>query len=249
VREDDRPVTLRGRHLRESIVLGPRYFRPLRALAVAILAASLGLSLAAPIVLAHEEREVAGYDVEVGLIDEPVFVGDRSGLEMFVHKGEQPVEGLDKTLKATVAYGDRSIDLPLSPRESDPGAYESVFIPTAAGAYRFHITGKIEAATIDEMFTSSPSGFGEVEDVASGQFPAQLPSIVDLSAQAEKGADAAGRQPLAIGLGVAGVLLGLVALGVALASRRNGSRDEVMTAPAPGAAQSGDAPRGRRRRS
>jgi hypothetical protein len=227
VREVERPVTLPGRQLRESIVLGPRFFRPFRALALAIIAASVGLSFAAPTVLGHEERQVAGYDIEVGLIDEPVFVGDRSGLEMFVHKGDQPVEGLDKTLKATVSYGDRSIELALSPRESDAGAYESVFIPTAAGAYTFHITGTIEAATIDETFTSSPSGFGEVEDVASGQFPAQLPSVVDLASQADKGAEAAARLPIAIGLGAAGLLLGIVALGIALASRRQRPDDEV----------------------
>jgi hypothetical protein len=238
VREDDRPVTLRGRQLRESIVLGPRLFRPFRAFAVAIIGASLALSFGAPTVLGHEERQVAGYDIEVGLIDEPVFVGDRSGLEMFVHKGDQPVEGLDKTLKATVSYGDRSIELPLSPRESDPSAYESVFIPTAAGTYTFHITGTIEAATIDETFTSSPSGFGEVEDVASGQFPAQLPSVVDLASQADKGAEAAARMPIAIGLGAAGLLLGIVALGISLASRRP-RHDEVRTSvtaepPVPG---------------
>lgn len=220
-----------------------------RALAAVAIAVVVGLSAAVPIVLAHEERQVAGYDIEIGLIGEPVYVGDRSGLELFVHKGDQPVMGLEKTLKTAVAYGDRSIELPLSAREGDAGAYESVFIPTAAGPYTFHVSGMIDATAIDETFTSSPSGFGEVQDAASGQFPVQLPSIVDLSAQAEKGADAAGRQPLALGLGVAGVILGLVALGVALASRRSGSGDEVGTETARNPGEAGAAPGSRRRRS
>ena len=33
--------------------------------------------------------------MEIGLIDEPVYVGEASGLEFGVSKGEQPVEGLE----------------------------------------------------------------------------------------------------------------------------------------------------------
>jgi hypothetical protein len=190
------------------------------SLAAAGLVAVVALAVSAPAVFAHEQRDIAGYDMEVGLIDEPVFVGERSGLEFFVHKGDTPVSGLDKTLTATVTFGDRTIPLPLSGREDDPSAYESVFIPTAAGPYTFHISGTIEDKPIDERFTSSPAGFSEVQDVASGQFPVQVPSIVDVAAQAKKGDDAASQMPIAIGLGAAGALLGLVALGVALAGRR-----------------------------
>jgi hypothetical protein len=193
--------------------------RALRALVV--VAAVAGASaLAAPSVLAHEERDVGDYSLEVGFIDEPVFVGERSGLELFVHKGDQPVEGLEQTLKAQAIYGSSSLDLPLSADEDDASHYESVFIPTAAGPYTFHLTGTIEGNAIDESFTSSPSGFDEVHDLASGEFPNQLPSVVDVAAQAQKGEDAAGLVPVAIGIGVVGVVVGLVALGVALAGRR-----------------------------
>jgi hypothetical protein len=137
-----------------------------RALAAVAIAVVVGLSAAVPIVLAHEERQVAGYDIEIGLIGEPVYVGDRSGLELFVHKGDQPVMGLEKTLKTAVAYGDRSNELPLSAREGD-----------------------------------------------------------------------------------AGVILGLVALGVALGSRRSGSGDEVGPETAPNPGEAGAAPGSRRRRS
>lgn len=170
--------------------------------------------------LGHEERDVGDYAFEVGLIDEPVYVGQSSGLEFHVTKGDQPVSGLDETLKAEVIFGQTRRDLPLSEREEDPGWYQSVFIPTAAGKYTFHISGTIEGNPVDESFTSSPDGFNEVQEAASGQFPVTLPTAAELSADAKKGADAASQVTIALALGGAGLVVGLLALGVALAGRR-----------------------------
>lgn len=170
--------------------------------------------------LAHEERDVGDYSFEVGLIDEPVYVGQSSGLEFHVTKGDQPVSGLDETMKAEVIFGETKRDLPLTEREEDPGWYQSVFIPTAAGKYTFHLTGTVEGTAIDESFTSSPDGFNEVQEAASGQFPVTLPTTAELSAEAKKGADAASQVTIALALGGAGLVVGLLALGVALAGRR-----------------------------
>ncbi len=182
---------------------------------------SIGLlSLVAAPALAHEERDVAGYSLEVGFVAEPVFVGDRSGMELYVHKGEEAVEGLDQTLKAEVIFSGQKRDLPLAAREEDPGAYESVFIPTAAGPYTFHIFGTIEGSAVDESFTSSPTGFNEVQEAAAGQFPVRIATPAELEASAKKGADAAGQLPIALVLGGAGLVVGLLGLGLGLASRR-----------------------------
>jgi hypothetical protein len=186
----------------------------------ACLVACMLAMLSAGLVAAHEERDVAGYHFEVGFISEPVFVGDKSGLEFFVHKGDTPVEGLEKTITAEVIYGGQKRPLELTAREGDPGAYESVFIPTAAGPYTFHLTGAVEGQTIDESFTSSPTGFDEVKEVATGQFPIQFPAAAELAADARAGKDAASQVTLATGLGAAGVLIGLVGVGLALAGRR-----------------------------
>ena len=97
--------------------------------------------------------------------------------------------------KAQVLFGGQQRDLTLSAREDAPGWYESVFIPTAAGKYTFHLTGTIEGQTIDESFTSSPTGFDEVNEAATGQFPNILPTTTEVSADAKKGADAAGQLP------------------------------------------------------
>jgi hypothetical protein len=190
-----------------------------RRLSAAGLAIALVLLIAAP-ALAHEERDVAGYAMEVGFIAEPVFVGERSGLEFFVNKGDQPVEGLEQTLKAEVIQGSQKRDLPLTAREDEKGAYESIFIPTAAGPYTFHLFGTIEGTSIDESFTSSPTGFDEVQEAAAGQFPVQFPTEAELVASARKGSDASGQVTIAMVLGGVGLVAGLVALGVALSSRR-----------------------------
>jgi hypothetical protein len=188
--------------------------------AAALVAAAALLLLSTGVASAHEERTVAGYDVEVGFIDEPVFIGERSGLEFFVHKDDKAITGLDQTLKAEVIYQGQKRDLPITARDGVDGAYESVFIPTAAGPYTFHIFGTIEGAAVDESFTSSPTGFDEVQDTAGGQFPVQFPSEADLVANAQAGKDAASQVTVALGVGIAGVVIGLVGLGVALAGRR-----------------------------
>jgi hypothetical protein len=179
----------------------------------------LTVLVAAPAV-AHEERDVNGYSMEVGLIDEPVFVGQKSGLEFFVNKDDQPVEGLEKTLQAEVIYGSAKQALPLKATFDQKGAYNSVFIPTAAGKYTFHIFGTLpDGSSMDESFTSSPTGFNEVQEAVSGQFPVQFPTQAELVRQAKAGSDASGQVTIALALGAVGVLLGLAALGVAVAGR------------------------------
>ncbi len=70
---------------------------------------------------AHEVRQIGDYEFEVGFIGEPVYTGDKSGLELVVTKGGTPVEGLEKTLVAEVIYGDARRDLPLSAEVRQPG--------------------------------------------------------------------------------------------------------------------------------
>lgn len=188
---------------------------------IAAVISSLALViLASGSVAAHEQRTIAGYDVEVGFIDEPVFVGERSGLEFFVHKDDTGVTGLESTVKAEVIKDGQTRQLEISAREDDPGAYESVFIPTVAGPYTFHLTGAIEGNVIDESFTSSPGGFNEVAESATLQFPVQFPSQAELVADTKAAKDASAQVPIALVVGGVGLLVSVVALGVALAGRR-----------------------------
>jgi len=186
----------------------------------AIISACALVVLSFGVASAHEERTVGAYDVEVGFIAEPVYVGDRSGIEFIVSKGGNPVEGLESTVKAEVIKDGQTRELPLAAVEAEPGTYRSVFIPTVAGPYTFHLTGAIEGATIDQSFTSSPGGFDEVQEVSAGQFPIQFPSQAQVVADTRAAKDASSQLTLALALGGAGLVTGLLALGVALAGRR-----------------------------
>ena len=186
----------------------------------ALVGAGLALTLGTAMVAAHESRDVGDHSIVIGFAGEPVYTGQKSGLEFRVSHGEEPVEGLEETLEATVTFGDESRDLPISSRFGEPGAYQSVFFPTAAGPYTFRIFGEIEGEPFDESFTSGPDTFSEVQDVTGGQFPIQFPATGDVVRDAEAGAGAATTATIALVLGGAGLLAALVALGLTLARRR-----------------------------
>lgn len=187
---------------------------------IALVSALLAPLMMPSLVAAHEVRQVGEYQFVVGFIDEPVFTDQKSGLEFEVTRADQPVEGLEETLEAEVIFGSDTRALPLEPRFGAPGWYQSVFFPTAAGPYTFHIFGGIEGFAIDESFTAGPDTFGEVEDSTSGQFPVAFPATADLVRDAGAGAGASTTATIALVVGAAGLVAGLVALGLALARRR-----------------------------
>jgi hypothetical protein len=143
------------------------------------------LVLASPVAVeAHETRAIGDgqYQIVVGFIDEPVFAGDKSGLEFWVTEvaaatpgaGDEdgtPIEGLAETLQAEVLFADQTLALPLSPIFDEPGGYRSVFFPMEPGDYTFRIFGTIGDAEIDESFTSSPEGFDSVQSREPFEFP------------------------------------------------------------------------------
>lgn len=186
----------------------------------AVLGAVLATLVSTGVALAHESREVGDLTFVVGFLDEPVYSGQKSGLDFRVSRGDEAVEGLEETLAATVTFGDATRDLAISPVFGQPGAYRSVFFPTAAGPYTFRIFGDVEGEAIDESFTSGPDTFSEVQDVVGGQFPVAFPAMGDLARDAEAGAGAATTATIALILGAAGLLAGLLALGLTLARRR-----------------------------
>ena len=186
----------------------------------AVLGAALTLIVGTGAALAHESRDVGDHTYVVGFVDEPVFTGQKSGLEFGAFHGEEALEGLEETLAASVTFADQTRDLELEPRFGEPGWYESVFFPTAAGPYTFRIFGEVEGEPFDESFTSGPDTFSEVQDVTGGQFPVQFPATGDIVRDAEAGANAASTSTIALILGGAGLVAGLVALGLTVARRR-----------------------------
>lgn len=162
-------------------------------------AVAVAASLTGSRASAHEVRVVGDgqYELVVGFLDEPAFVGEKNGLDLRVSKlpvpGEAtpeaggatpvaggevettPVEGLESTLQAEVIYGDQRLALTLDTVYNEPGAYASHFFPMAEGDYSFHITGTIEGLAIDETFTSGPETFSPIQPRL--EFPATTAGV------------------------------------------------------------------------
>ena len=186
----------------------------------AVLGAALTV-LGVGVTLAHEVREVGDYTLVVGFLDEPVFAGQKSGLDLRITVGDEPVESAEETLEAEVTFDEETRPLELSPAFGEPGAYRSVFLPTAAGPYTFRLFGELDGTAIDESFTAGPDTFGEVQDTAGGQFPVVFPPTADIVRDAGVGAAASTTATIALVLGAAGLVAGGVAIGLGLARRRS----------------------------
>jgi hypothetical protein len=94
--------------------------------------------------VAHERQLVqigtSDYLLVVGFLHEPVYTGDRSGLDLRIVLPDRsnpldarapevkPVDNLDKTLKVEVKAGPHARVFDLKPTYAAPGRYEVVFI-------------------------------------------------------------------------------------------------------------------------
>src|SRR5919202_7026668 len=107
--------------------------------------------------LAHERRDVGKLQFVVGWTGEPALVGEPNGIDLRItdKASGQPVEGAEKTLKATVAFGGGAPkEFPLKARFGMKGAYTADIIPTKAGSYIFTFTGTVGDEQVNQKFES-----------------------------------------------------------------------------------------------
>jgi hypothetical protein len=203
--------------------------------ALTALAAVALLSLSS-VASAHEEEQVGKLTLEVGWAQEPAFAGLPNAVQVSIQMGDEPVE--DAALTATVVFGDpdsttRTDALPLDPVAGTPGEYRAFVIPTRPGTYTFEITGKVGRKNIDETFTSGERSFDEVLNPGEAQFPEQDPTQGELAERLERidsriadlrtqiaAQDDEGGSSAPMLLGLAGIILGGIALGVAVSGRQ-----------------------------
>jgi hypothetical protein len=157
----------------------------------------LGIVLAALLALfatvsAHEPRVVGNYHIALGWASEPAYTGLLNKVEIFISQedpnaptatpaaeahddddegGGTPVSGADETLKLEIGYGGKTKALKLSEDYETAGHYLADVIPTQAGDYTFHLTGKIGDTDVDETFNSADGKFSSVEPITDIQFP------------------------------------------------------------------------------
>ena len=151
-----------------------------RSMMPRILVALALLTGAAGPALAHQRQLLqvgpADYLLVIGSLNEPVFTGDKSGVDLTVlipdaanamdsrSEKAKPVEGLEKTLKVEVKAGPHTRVFELEPRFRAPGRYDAVFYPTVATTYTYRVFGTINGAPFDLTFACNPAGHVAGED-------------------------------------------------------------------------------------
>jgi hypothetical protein len=113
----------------------------------------------------------------VGSIGEPLYVDQKSGVELFAYwpdpsdpvnsqaNGTKPIEGLEKMLKVDVSAGDKNKTLDFEPAFREPGHYEAPFFPTVETTYNYTVFGSINGTTFNATWTCSPGG-GEATPIS-----------------------------------------------------------------------------------
>ncbi len=153
----------------------PLRFSIVTLAAVAVAAAGLARPAAA-----HQRQLLqigtADYLLVVGFLHEPVFTGDKSGVDLNImvpdpanptdSRAQQvkPVEGLEKTLKVEVKAGPHARVFELNPAFRAPGRYEAWFVPTVATTYTYRLFGSVNGVPIDLTFACNPTGHVAFED-------------------------------------------------------------------------------------
>ncbi len=213
----------------------------LRALAALALALTLlPLALVTP-ALAHERREVGKYTFVVGFLNEPAISDQVNGIDLRIANTEtkQPVEGAEKTLKAEVTAGGRTMEVKLRAVYNQPGRYAADFIPTRAGQYTFRFSGTVDGQPVDERFESGPGRFHDVESAAALQFPDRPLGSAEL-AQRVQAVESAAQQAqtfalIGLGVGALGLLAAIVTFATRPKMRPAGSVPLGAASTAPGA--------------
>jgi hypothetical protein len=116
------------------------------------------------------------YLVVVGFLSEPVFTGDKSGVDLSIMTADpssptdshapnaKPLEHVEKTLKVEVKAGPHAKVFELRPAYRAPGRYHAVFYPTVPTTYGFRFVGTVEGVAVDITFTCNPLGHVSFED-------------------------------------------------------------------------------------
>jgi len=66
------------------------------------------------------------------------------------------------------------------------GEYDAAIVPTAPGGYTFHITGSVHGQAVDVTVTSGDQTFDPVKESTNLQFPTKLPSIAEVATRLDR---------------------------------------------------------------
>ena len=187
-------------------------------LSLAFALAGIALLLLPTLAWAHERRTIGDYELVVGWVGEPAYVDEPNQVDFRVTKTQtnEPVEGLERTVKVDISYGGQTKTSELRPRFGQRGAYVADIMPTRTGDYIFHFTGDINGMPLDARFDSADGKFSKIEPKTEIAFPeapvgvTQLQDRVAGVSTSTEAAQASARIALLVGIG--GAVLGLLGL-------------------------------------
>jgi hypothetical protein len=148
-------------------------------LAISLSAALLALSVP---LRAIDKQNVGTMRLTIGWGDESAFAGSRNSIDVGVADGTgAPVADQTNILNVEVSFGDRRLRLPLLPVERQPGMYRAWIVPSRAGSYAFHISGRLKGEDIDITSACSEKTFQCVTEPGEIQFPEKDPTSAQLA--------------------------------------------------------------------
>ncbi len=111
------------------------------------------------------------YNFVVGSLNEPVFVDDKTGVDLTItggalhmspdgdmDAGGTAIAGLEKTLKVEISAGNQKKIYNLSPSWGKPGSYYAAFYPTVETTYSYRVFGTVDNVPVDVSFSCNPAG-------------------------------------------------------------------------------------------
>ena len=117
----------------------------------------------------------------VGSLNEPIFVDDKTGVDMAAYlpdpndpvnskaNGTKPIVGLENMLKVELAAGDTKKVLNFESAYQNPGHYEAPFFPTIETTYNYTLFGNINGTEFRATWTCSPAESEPMSDNSTKQ--------------------------------------------------------------------------------
>jgi len=183
-------------------------------------------------VFGHTIDSVGNYRLEIGWMNEPVVSGETNGIELFVSpldpslKPEEQefkngISGLEKKLKIQLVYSDQKVTLPLSADHNVAGKYYTFVDPTRAGYYQANILGEIDGTIVsismhpprveNKTYLAFPTKPNEEILAEQESLRSEINEINEALNRIENSNQNIVLSYAAIGLGIAGIIIGSVA--------------------------------------
>lgn len=144
----------------------------------------LSIAIPSQFAFAHEKQLLSinekPYLFVVGSVGEPVYINDKSGVELFAYtpdpndplsedsNGTKPITGLEKSLKVEVSAGPTNKTLDFEPDEENPAHFTATFFPSAETTFTYTLTGTVDNTPVHISYSCVPGGVEDDDDESAG---------------------------------------------------------------------------------